>query len=152
MTWCVCARAGPKVADCVALFSCDARDVVPVDTHVWAIACRHYDPDGTLRGSKSLTRRVYESVGDRFRHRFGAAAGWAHSWLFAAELPQFRDRLPAGLVDDIAAAVAEERAAKRAAAEAKRAAKRSKAAGEDEGGGGGSASGGESSEGGAEGS
>ena len=34
------AGVGRKVADCVALFSLDKHDVVPVDTHVWDIACR----------------------------------------------------------------------------------------------------------------
>ena len=34
---------GPKVADCIALFSLDQEDVIPVDTHVWQIACRDFD-------------------------------------------------------------------------------------------------------------
>jgi N-glycosylase/DNA lyase len=33
---------GPKVADCVALFSLDQSSVIPVDTHVWSIAVRDY--------------------------------------------------------------------------------------------------------------
>jgi hypothetical protein len=37
------AGVGPKVADCVALFSLEQHDVVPVDTHVWDIACRDFD-------------------------------------------------------------------------------------------------------------
>lgn len=32
-----------KVADCVALFSLDRKDIIPVDTHVWQIACRDFD-------------------------------------------------------------------------------------------------------------
>ena len=35
---------GRKVADCVALFAMDKTEVVPVDTHVWHIACRDIDP------------------------------------------------------------------------------------------------------------
>ncbi len=31
---------GRKVADCVALFSLDQSDTVPVDTHVWQVASR----------------------------------------------------------------------------------------------------------------
>ena len=55
---------GPKVADCVALFSLDQAGTVPVDTHVWQIACRDLDP--TLSTCKSLTPAVYERVGLRF--------------------------------------------------------------------------------------
>jgi len=83
---------GRKVADCVALFSLDKCDAIPVDTHVWDIACRDYDR--SLASAKSLTPTVYNAVGDLFRARFGAKAGWAHSLLFAAELPEFRSTLP----------------------------------------------------------
>lgn len=33
----------PQVADCVALFSLDQTASIPVDVHVWRIACRDYD-------------------------------------------------------------------------------------------------------------
>lgn len=36
---------------------------------------------------RSLTPIVYARVGELFRTRFGPHAGWAHSLLFAAELP-----------------------------------------------------------------
>ena len=83
---------GPKVADCVALFSLDQVDTVPVDTHVWRIACRDYDT--SLSDCKSLTPAVYDRVGLLFRERFGSHAGWAHQLLFAAELREFRPLLP----------------------------------------------------------
>ena len=38
----------------------------------------------------SLTPAVYARVGEQFRARYGSHAGWAHSVLFAAELPSFR--------------------------------------------------------------
>jgi N-glycosylase/DNA lyase len=108
---------GPKVADCVALFSCDQADCVPVDTHVWTIAVR--EMDASLAAAKSLTPAVYERVGDLFRARYVSHAGWAHSVLFTAELPAFQGRLPAPMV----AAMAQwregermEKAAKHAAA------------------------------------
>ena len=41
----------------------------------------------------SLTPKVYLRVGELFRGRYGAHAGWAHSLLFAAELPAFRPAL-----------------------------------------------------------
>mmetsp|Transcript_9533 Transcript_9533/g.18830 ORF Transcript_9533/g.18830 Transcript_9533/m.18830 type:complete len:550 (-) Transcript_9533:260-1909(-) len=83
---------GPKVADCVALFGLDRRSVIPVDTHVWQIACRDFDRD--LLQAKSLTPVIYDRVGCLFRARYGPYAGWAHSVLFAAELPQFLLLLP----------------------------------------------------------
>ena len=91
-----CAGVGPKVADCVALFSLDQADAVPVDTHVWRIARRDFDP--TLDDVASITPKVYDRVGDLFRDRFDHA-GWAHTVLFAAELPLFADKLP----EDVAA-------------------------------------------------
>ena len=67
---------GRKVADCVAVFSLDQIGAVPVDTHVWNIACRYLDP--SLRDAKSLTPKVYARVGDAFRAKYGSHAGWAH--------------------------------------------------------------------------
>lgn len=90
---------GRKVADCVALFSLDQPACIPVDTHVWRIACRDFDP--SLKSAKSLTPSVYQRVGDLFRRAFGPYAGWAHSVLFAAELPAFAPRLPASIVADM---------------------------------------------------
>lgn len=83
----------------MALFSLNQPRAIPVDTHVWDIAVRDYDP--TLAQCKSLTPTVYERVGDLFRDRFGSKAGWAHSVLFAAELPQFKILLPTRLQDEM---------------------------------------------------
>ena len=83
---------GRKVADCVILFSMDQPAVVPVDTHVWNIAVRDFDP--TLKEAKSLTPKIHERVSTLFTDRYGGYAGWAHSLLFAAELPQFSKLLP----------------------------------------------------------
>ena len=91
---------GPKVADCVALFSLRQVNAIPVDVHVWNIARRDYDSEGALFSEvKSITPKVYKQVGDLFRSRFSQKAGWAHSLLFVAELPSFRAVLP----DDIVA-------------------------------------------------
>ncbi len=43
------------MAACVALFSLDKTEAIPVDTHVWALACRYYTPH--LR-SKTLSKQV----------------------------------------------------------------------------------------------
>jgi N-glycosylase/DNA lyase len=82
---------GRKVAGCIALTSLDCSDEIPCDTHVWQIAKRDYLP--SLR-SKTLTDRVYTQIGDHFRTLFGEYAGWAHNYLFIAELSEFKDRLP----------------------------------------------------------
>ena len=80
----------------------DATSSVPVDTHVWRIACRDYDDEnGTLRNAKSVTKKLYEHVGNVFYERFGPYAGWAHSLMFAAELPQFRPLLPEDIRQDM---------------------------------------------------
>jgi len=91
------AGVGPKVADCVALFSCNRLSIVPVDVHVFALAQRDYDQHGTLLEYKSLNARAYDAVTGLFTKRFGPYAGWAHSILFTAELPQFQDRLSLAL-------------------------------------------------------
>ncbi|RLN70993.1 hypothetical protein BBJ28_00002493 [Nothophytophthora sp. Chile5] len=83
---------GRKVADCVALFSLERLEAIPVDTHVWQIACRELD--ATLSDRKSVTPSVYRAVGDLFRTRFAPQAGWAHSVLFAGDLAVFRPQLP----------------------------------------------------------
>jgi N-glycosylase/DNA lyase len=95
---------GNKVADCVALFSLDQAEIIPIDTHVWSIAMRDYakavlssDKYEKLSQKKSLTPVMYEDVSSIFRRLFQEKAGWAHSVLFAAELPLFRQLLPHSL-------------------------------------------------------
>jgi len=91
---------GRKVADCVALFSLDRDDAIPVDVHVWHIACRDYQFEDNLN-VKSLTPTVYNMVGNLFRGMFEDMAGWAHSLLFVAELPSFRVVLPKDMVKEM---------------------------------------------------
>jgi N-glycosylase/DNA lyase len=108
---------GRKVADCVALFSLDKSDVVPVDTHVWDIVVRDYEP--SLGGAKSLTPAVYDQVGDTFRRVFPSCAGWAHSVLFAGELMEFRQYLPEEMQAEMDEFASQTKAKKSAAKEAK---------------------------------
>ncbi len=82
---------GPKVAACVCLFSLDKHQAVPVDTHVWQLACRHYAPH--LKG-RSLTPKLMAQVEGVLQGVFGSHAGWAHNTLFIAELASSRDALP----------------------------------------------------------
>lgn len=91
---------GRKVADCIALFSLDQNDAIPVDVHVQHIASRDYDPT-VFDGAKSITPTIYKRVGDLFRERFRSHSGWAHSLLFVAELPSFREVLPADMLREM---------------------------------------------------
>ncbi|KAA8495777.1 N-glycosylase/DNA lyase OGG1 [Porphyridium purpureum] len=81
---------GRKVASCIALLSLDKFDEIPVDTHVWQFTQQYYMP--WIEG-KSLTDRLYFSIGDFYREKFGPYAGLAHNLLFAADLRAFQDRL-----------------------------------------------------------
>jgi hypothetical protein len=83
---------GPKVAACVALMALRKPGVVPVDTHVWQVAQRHYTP--RLRG-RALSREVMAAVEAAFVARFGERAGWAQTVLFVADLPAVRARAAA---------------------------------------------------------
>ncbi|CAJ1426669.1 unnamed protein product [Effrenium voratum] len=96
---CLLPGVGSKVADCIALFALRQHGAVPVDVHVWRIVTRDYEPE--LREAKSLTPPVYERVGEAFRRRFGAFAGWAHSLLFGAEFGELRRRLPPEMLKDM---------------------------------------------------
>ncbi|KAI3640857.1 hypothetical protein MIR68_001735 [Amoeboaphelidium protococcarum] len=73
---------GPKVADCVMLFSLGFYDAVPVDTHVLQIAQRDY----RYPKIKSVTPTHYLGIQKLFKSVFGDYCGWAHSVLFVANL------------------------------------------------------------------
>ena len=88
----------------------DQAEAIPVDVHVWDIAVRDYS--SALKDAKSLTPTIYEQVGDIFRSKFTSKAGWAHSVLFAAELPEFRKFLPTLLQEEMKEFVLERKEAK----------------------------------------
>ncbi|KAH7376564.1 N-glycosylase/DNA lyase [Plectosphaerella cucumerina] len=86
---------GPKVADCVCLMGLGWGEAVPVDTHVWQIALRDYKfAKGKGGKTATLSKGLYDAVGDHFRGLWGEYAGWAHSVLFTADLKAFADREP----------------------------------------------------------
>lgn len=82
---------GPKVADCVCLMGLGWGEAVPVDTHVWQIAMRDYKFGGKSK-NKTLTKALYDAVGEHFRSLWGEQAGWAHSVLFTADLKAFSEQ------------------------------------------------------------
>lgn len=56
-------------------------EVVPVDTHVYDIARKHYG----LSGSKvkaNMTPQIYDQVNSKLTAVWGSYAGWAHSVSF----------------------------------------------------------------------
>lgn len=87
---------GPKVAACVALFSLDKHEAVPVDVHVWNLATRRYVP--ALRG-KPNNPKAHPQVQAAFTKLFGPYAGWAHNTLFIGELGMMKERVRAALGD-----------------------------------------------------
>lgn len=70
---------GPKVADCVALFSLDCTWITPIDTHIHKIACCIYKLSSPKSKSSSLTKKAYEEIGLFFYRHFGELSGWAHT-------------------------------------------------------------------------
>ncbi len=72
---------GPKVADCIALFSLDQLDAFPVDLWVWRAITEAYPewgfPENTKPSDKNL-REAYEQA----RQVFGKYAGYANQYLF----------------------------------------------------------------------
>jgi N-glycosylase/DNA lyase len=107
---CELAGVGPKVADCIALFSLDQTSVIPVDTHVLDISIRDYNV--TANANRSVTPVLYDEVGNAFRIRFGEYCGWAHSVLFAAELNQFSILLPIEMKNEMKTFALERKEAK----------------------------------------
>ena len=77
------AGVGRKVADCVCLYSLDFPSVAPVDTHMFQIAQRLFK---SVPKDKFMHERIQELMIQRFGHK----AGWAHCFLFAADLPSLR--------------------------------------------------------------
>ena len=70
---------GPKIADCVCLFSLDKPEAFPVDRHIAAALWEHYGKKYTS-GAKN-TRLL-----DWARYYFGAHAGYAGQLLFYDQL------------------------------------------------------------------
>ena len=72
---------GPKVADCVALYSLDQLEAVPIDTHMLKIAKEHVKVS-----TKSLTLKTYRTLSKHLQELFGQKAGWAQVFLFVGSL------------------------------------------------------------------
>ena len=80
---------GPKVADCVSLFSLEKLESFPVDTWIRRVLAEFYphlfgeDLYRVLKDeSKSLGVSVYRAVSQKIRDYFGAYAGYAQNQLY----------------------------------------------------------------------
>ncbi|HMS53916.1 MAG TPA: DNA glycosylase [Fimbriimonadaceae bacterium] len=73
---------GPKLADCIALYSFDKTEAVPVDTHLWNAAASMYLTKPPVR----VSAKTYDELTERMRDRFGSLAGFAQQFLFVDRL------------------------------------------------------------------
>ncbi|MBQ7256215.1 MAG: hypothetical protein IJS60_00800 [Abditibacteriota bacterium] len=74
---------GPKIADCICLFSLNMPFVVPVDTHVRQIAEKKW---GYKTKSKSISKTDYKEIQDLFTDKYGNNSGLAQQFLFMDEI------------------------------------------------------------------
>ena len=87
---------GPKVADCVLLYSCGKDDAFPIDVWIARVLARFYPGllGPTMRsrlardGKLKLSPRDYEKISMSARGRFGSYAGYAQQYLFMAAREQ----------------------------------------------------------------
>ena len=79
---------GPKVADCIALFGLGFHMVVPVDTHIWAVATRDYGfrVKGKARAEGPVSKDVYGKVKEALVAVWGDYAGWAQQVLCSSHM------------------------------------------------------------------
>jgi len=85
---------GPKVADCVLLFSLDKFEAFPVDVWVKRVILNHYADKFSaealrkMQSHNSLTNGEYQKIGDFARSYFGKYAGYAQEYLYHFERTQ----------------------------------------------------------------
>lgn len=83
---------GPKVADCVLLYSCGKDEAFPIDVWIARVLAKSYPRllDTALRrkfardGKAKLTFADYSRISKKVRSRFGRYAGYAQQYLYAA--------------------------------------------------------------------
>ncbi len=54
-------------------------EVVPVDTHVYQIAVKHYGMKPPNAGKATMSPKLYEEINTKFFKHLGEYAGWAHT-------------------------------------------------------------------------
>jgi N-glycosylase/DNA lyase len=87
---------GPKVADCVLLFSCEKNEAFPIDLWITRALARFYPSlldqrllakvarkeGGKMRTKVTLSRSEYENSSASARNHFGEYAGYAQQYLY----------------------------------------------------------------------
>ncbi len=73
---------GPKIADCVLLFSLEKLDAFPIDVWIARALAGHYDWLHGKKMSDRLTERQYEDLSSEMRRYFGRHAGYAQQYLY----------------------------------------------------------------------
>ena len=82
---------GPKVADCVLLFSLEKMNAFPIDVWVKRAILHHYvsqlqeDLVKKLLANNSMSNSVYEKINAFGRKYFGDYAGYAQEYLYHYE-------------------------------------------------------------------
>lgn len=66
---------GPKVADCIALYSLECVNLIPIDTHIFQIAKKYYLPKSIK--ADNLSRGLYSQITEVLQKQFGEYSGWA---------------------------------------------------------------------------
>ncbi len=85
---------GPKVADCVCLFSLNKFEAFPVDVWVKRVILNRYanhfpvELVAKMQSRNSLTNGEYQKIGDFARGYFGKYAGYAQEYLYHYERTQ----------------------------------------------------------------
>lgn len=88
---CCFSGVGPKVADCVLLFSLGKSEAFPVDVWVKRVVLRHYkqllpkELADKLCCQDGLSNSEYAKIGEFGRNYFGEYAGYAQEYLYHYE-------------------------------------------------------------------
>lgn len=75
---------GPKVADCICLMSLGHLEAIPVDTHIFQVACANYTPH--LSTQKTVTPKIHNEINSYLRELWGPLAGWAQTIIFCVKI------------------------------------------------------------------
>lgn len=81
---------GPKVADCVLLYSCGKDEAFPIDIWIARVLAKSFPnllgplKSRLLAGKLKLTLREYDRISRSVRRRFGGYAGYAQQYLYMA--------------------------------------------------------------------
>lgn len=73
---------GPKIADCILLFSFDKLDAFPIDVWIARALATRYCWLAGKKMSEKLTRHQYTQVSDAMRLYFGKYSGYAQQFLY----------------------------------------------------------------------